>query len=108
MDRSMIMKTGLMPSVVMSLFLATATVSSTNAHANTPNVQSPAGVQLAWWAGGNGYHGGFGYRGYGGYNRGFYNGGYYNSGFRPYYRGACQRNCWQNQWGQMRCATRCY
>lgn len=105
MKRSMIMKTGLMPSIAMSLCLATVAIGSNTAHASTVIVQSPAHVQLAWWAGGNGYHGGYGYRGY---NRGFYNGGYFNSGFRPYYRGACQRNCWQNQWGKINCATRCY
>jgi hypothetical protein len=102
MDSSIVKKMGVLPSLVVSLFLLTATVDTTKAHASTVNYQSPNGVQLAWWGGGY-YHGG-----YGGYRRGYIGPAYYNYGYRPYYRNSCQKSCWRNRWGNLRCATRCY
>lgn len=101
MERSKVKNMGFLSSLVMSLFLITATIDTNKVHASPVN--SINGAQLAWWGGGY-YHGGY----YHGYNRGYryYGPGYYRSGWG--YNRVCKKQCWRNRWGSLRCATRCY
>ena len=87
---SSIKKAGLLPSLCVSLFLTTAALDNT---ANAAPVKS-TNTQVAWWGG---YWGSYGW-----------GPGYYYRPWGGYYRDGCQRNCWRNRWGYLRCNTRCW
>lgn len=96
MDNSTTKKLGVIPSLVFSICILGMTFGSPKVEANPLNTPNQ-NVQLAWWAGGPGWYGGYygggwGYRNDWGYNR------------AP----ACGERCWRNRWGNIRCATNCW
>jgi len=97
-----IVKKGLLPSLIASLFFLTATVDATKVHANTVDNQPTKGTQVAWW---NGYyHGGYYHSYWHGYRHGYWN-GYYGPGYRNIYYGPrWDRHCWRNRWGRLYCS----
>ena len=105
MERSIVKKTGLLPGLFVSLFLVVGSVESGKAEAAQVCCQTRP--QVAWWAGYHGWGWGPYYSGPGYYRPGYYRPGYYRSGY-GYYAPACERSCWRNRWGNLRCARRCF
>ncbi|WP_419420577.1 hypothetical protein ACNVED_04545 [Legionella sp. D16C41] len=125
----------LLPSLIISSFLFTATISE---QAKAESVNVPAkGMQLAWYGGhgwgGWGHHGwgGWGHRGWGGFGYapiglglgfggfpGYYGGfgpgwggwgpGYNYVNWGPSYYVGCQKRCFVNRWNRLICSTSCY
>lgn len=107
MERSVIKKTGLLPGLVVSALLMGATIDSSRVEAASLPMQ---GTQVAWW----GFYPsvGLGFYGPGYYRPAYYGYGYRYYGYRPayygYYRPACERSCWRNYRGYVRCKVRCF
>jgi len=94
MEHSTAKKSGILSGVIISVFLLGVSFSANKADAAPVNAPANGHTQLAWWVGG--------------WGPGWYHGGYYR-GWNNYYRGPmCNRHCWRNRWGYVRCAGDCY